>query len=222
LKTKVIFKTHDDLEWGFDSKEPSVTLRDHNSYARTTYVDPFPAYAHNLALVAQQVKEVTDAFPITWPVTFYILSNEVTSRTNAWAVASDHDYNKPLPENAPEKYERTPYIVFSGKRIPIMPAMTRYLVAHEYGHIVEDWVAYQRGQKDGDLLREYAALRGVEFPKSYGGGTWHATPGEIFANDFRILVTKKEAEFWPHPCSHPSDTLAVIGWWEKAKELLNK
>jgi hypothetical protein len=215
---KIVLKGHEDLVWRFENAAPQVDF-EHFGHGSVT-VDPFPCYAHDISRVRNCADLVTKAFPITWPVTFYVLSNEVTGRTNAFAQGNAFDYNvKQDIDGEPEHYIRAPYIVMSGKRIPIMPSMTRYLVAHEYGHIVEDWIAKQRKQRDSELLADYAKLRGIGFPKSYGGGTWHATPGEIFANDFRILITKQETEFWPHPCARPEDSLAVIGWWEKAKEL---
>lgn len=213
----VVLKSHDDLAWPFDSTNPVYNLD--NSGHHSVTVDPAPSYAHSPELVSLRVNRTTQAFPISWPVTFYVLSNEFLSRTNAFAQGSAFDYNSKVGGEGEEKYPRAPYIVFSGKRIPIMPAMTRYLVAHEYGHIVEDWIAVQRKQKDFELLREYAELRGIKQPSNYGCGTWHETPGEIFANDFRILICEAETEFWPHHCPRPEDNYAIIGWWEKAKEL---
>lgn len=214
----VVVKWHEDLSWPFESG-PQYRL-DHDGH-HSVVVDPAPAYKHNVELVRVKVHEIAKAFPITWPVTFYVLSHEFTSRTNAFAQGNAFDYRSKLEDydEGDEQYLRCPYIVMSGKRIPIMPAMTRYLVAHEYGHIVEDWIAKQRKQRDSDLLKEYAELRRIKFPLNYGCGTWHETPGEIFANDFRILVGNAEVEFWPHECQRPEDNYAVIGWWEKAKEL---
>lgn len=224
METKVVFKPLYELSWGFDNNGPSVALNEHGGYRASETVDPFPGYPHDKALVEEMVGLVTSKFPITWPVTYYILSHEFLGRTNAYAQASAFDYGKKIEgaKDGEEQYSRIPYIVLSGKRIPIMPAMTRYLVSHEYGHVVEDWIAKQRGQTDSELLKGYSEMRGLtETPKSYGGG-WHITPGEIFANDFRILMTGLEAEFWPHPCSRPEYTPAVCEWWGKATELLDK
>lgn len=218
METDIVLKTHEDLAWDFESG-PFIALGKNHW---TVKVDPFPGYAHDLQEVRRNVGLVRAKFPITWPVTFYLLSHESTTRTNAWAQAAAHDYDKKI-ENAPdgaEQYERDPFIVFSGKRIPPMPAMTRYLVPHEYGHIVEDWIAVQRGQQDHQLLAEYAKLRGLpDAPKSYGGG-WHLTPGEIFANDFRILMIGAETDFWPHPVPRPWEVPEIIGWWSEAHKLI--
>lgn len=217
---KVVAKESTELSWSFDGSHPTVPLGEHGGYATSEQVDPFPAYSHNYALAKNELQRVANAFPIAWPVTLYLLPYECIGRTNAFASASVFDYDKPLSTPAPngDEYERRPFIVFSGKRIPIMPAMTRYLAAHEYGHIVEDWIAAQRGIKDHVLIREYADMRKMFFPKSYGGG-WHLTPGEVFANDFRVLVCGAETEFWPHLVPNPLEVPCVIDWWNKASEL---
>lgn len=219
METKVVLKTRDDLAWGFEAKDPYIQLGPNHW---TVNVDPFPGYAHDLTLVQKEVAYVTLAFPITWPVTFYLLPYESITRTNAWAQAGVYNYDKKI-ENAQDghdQYERDPFIVFSGKRIPPMPAMTRYLVAHEYGHIVEDWIAQKRSQKN--LLNEYSKIRGLtDLPHSYGGG-WHMTPGEIFANDFRLIVTGREHEFWPHPIPQPWAIRDIMDWWTEAQKLIER
>jgi hypothetical protein len=215
---KVIAKTREDLNWDFGDGPPSIVLN-HASVR----VDPFPGYSHDLEKVEHEVDRLRVMFPITWPVTFYLLPYEFLERTNAYAQASAFDYSTKIEApDGEEQYARDPYIVLSGKRIPIMPAMTRYLVSHEYGHVVEDWIAKQRGQNDQEMLAEYAKMRGLtENPKSYGGG-WHLTPGEIFANDFRILVMGTEIEFWPHPVSRPEQApRSILDFWHGAMKLVN-
>ncbi len=67
--------------------------------------------------------------------------------------------------------------------------------------------------------REYAQLRGLPVDERalYGGGRWHAAIGELFANDFRILVARAELEFWPHPGFPRPETLpVVVEFWEQA------
>lgn len=217
MKISVELKTQNDLCWSFDDTPPTVSAA-----GRAERVDPFPGYPHDIDLVKQNINEVTAAFPIDWPLVISVFSHELIGRTNAFAQASCFDYNKKLevPNKGGESYPRKPYIVLSGKRIPIMPAMTRYLVSHEYGHIIEDWVAFERGIKDHELLKEYAKLRNLpeEQPKSYGGG-WHLTHGEIFANDFRLLICNKEPEFWPHPVPRPESIQPIVDWWNEAKKL---
>jgi hypothetical protein len=212
---KVVEKLKSDLYWSFNGNNASFNLGQ-----TTEQVDPFPAYAHNFDLVEKEADRVFKCFPITWPVTLYNLPYEFLGRTNAYTQASSFDYSKKLEDvpDGQEQYSRTPFIVFSGKRIPIMPAMTRYLVAHEYGHVIEDWVAKQCGIRDTELLEEYRKLRKLDKdPISYGGG-WHKTVGEIFANDFRIIITKAETEFWPHECSRPESVPKVVNWWKEMKK----
>jgi hypothetical protein len=211
--TKIIQKKVTDLIYDFNETTPYIALQDH----RTEKVDPFPAYPHDLKLVKECVRNITSLFPISWNVTFYVLPYEFLSRTNAYAQSMAHNYDKKKKELNGEEFERTPYIVLSGKRIPIMPPMTRYLIPHEYGHIVESWIAAKRGKKSTELLNDYSKMRKISFPKSYAGN-WHRSPGEIFANDFRIVVGLAEVEFWPHPCKHPLEVQSVIDWWDIARE----
>lgn len=192
-----------------------MTLSDHGySFPRQEQVDPFPCYAHDLTVTRESMKQVADAFPMDWPVTVYVMSHEGLGRTNALAYTSDEDHNSKDDRGLFTK--RYPYIVFNGKRTAILPAVTRYLCAHEYGHIVEQWVEFKQGKKFGVLLDEYAKLRGIETPKNYGGGTWHASPGEVFANDFRLIFTGEAKDFWPHPVLEPQHSPAVMEWWEEA------
>ena len=114
-------------------------------------------------------------------------------------------------------------IVLSGKRIPPMPGMTKYLVAHEYGHAVFGYIARKLGYEHDVLYDAYMAARDVPetaYTKSYGGGKWHKSPGEIAANDFRILFAEQETEFWPHEVARPSwDHEGLRRWWMKACEI---
>jgi hypothetical protein len=216
VEHKVVLLKPENLVWSFEQDVPRYIANGHD-----VKVDAFPAYPHNIALVESILKSVSKKFPIDWPVTLYVLSNEVLERTNAYAQGQAFNYNKKFDEanDHDEWYPREPYIVFSGKRIPILPAMTKYLVPHEYGHIVEDWIAYKQNRRDYDLLKEYAEIRKLEpNPKSYGGG-WHLDHGEIFANDFRILICKSTPDFWPHLVPRPEDCPAIVKWWKDAKKL---
>lgn len=202
-----------DLAWPFEG-EPCYRVLE-GSYGRHVKVDPFPAYAHSKELIVAEMEKVGAAFPIAEKVHVFILDREPIERTNAWcSIGCDYD--------APEVDGRKPWsatIVMAGKRIPIHPAMTRYLVSHEYGHVVAEAMRRRRKEKDGEraLYKEYADLRGFETAKNYGGGTWHRSVEELFANDFRILVCEAEKEFWPHPgFRRPEEVPAIVEFWKSA------
>src|SRR5205823_804865 len=142
-----------------------------------------------------------------------------TSRTNG-ATHVEVDYDG--PQDAKGNYTgRIGSIYLSAKRIPIHPAMTRYLVAHEYGHVVEEWLNERLGNKlhDDTLIGFYRQLRSLDKPRAYGAGEWHRTPGEVFANDFRVLVCGVEPEFWPHPgIERPETSYTIRGWWDAQRK----
>jgi hypothetical protein len=110
-----------------------------------------------------------------------------------------------------------PLIIFSGKRIPIHPGMQRYLVAHEYGHVVDYNITYMRKKELNSMDEEYAKMRRIEPDQKMGGRKWHTNIGEILVNDFRIICCDIEPEFWPHQVSHPNDTPEVKKYWEEIK-----
>lgn len=199
-----------DLCWPFDNSQPYFSTV-HGTYGSSERVDPFPCYAHDHALVSRELARVDALFPLDVEVYIYVSPFEGVGRTNAHA-SPGYDYNAEQ-ENG-EYPMSTGTIVLSGKRIPLHPAMTRYLVAHEYGHLVE-----YRLKRAGLLdMKAYAELRGADSsPAHYGGRTWHRTTGEIFANDFRILVAEREEEFWPHECATPRSIPQLIAWWEETR-----
>lgn len=212
-----------DLEWPW-RKEPGPRYRIprpcEDAFDSFTDVDPFPCYPHERAVVVETFDLVRAACPIDPEPIVYVLSHEPFERTNGWAEArhvSRYDDDQ-------EKWVREPAagsIVLAGKRIPPHPAVTRYLVAHEYGHHVEYAIARARGiDEDTGVRDEYAQRRGHdERPAYYGGATWHLTAGELLANDFRILVARVESEFWPHPgVPHPATVDGLAEWWQTAVE----
>lgn len=202
--------------WSFDDQGPHYHLGFDGSHSRQEKVDPAPCYAHDVDAVRAELAHLQRVAPVPVPLGIFVLSHEMRGRTNAWC-SEDRVYTKDDRESYP-----IGIIAMSGKRIPIHPAMTRYLVAHEYGHFVEAFLARHRGLKDGFRLREhYRALCRPDGLETYGPGKWHQAIGEIFANDFRILIAKREPEFWPHPgVTRPEDELSVIGWWTKVREEL--
>ncbi len=65
-----------------------------------------------------------------------------------------------------------------------------FLVAHEFGHVV------QRALVTGEAWDSYCALRGVDDPTTFGAWAEHANrPREIFAEDFRYLFGGADANY---------------------------
>lgn len=214
MNDRVIVLTEADLHWEFGDQGPTVRLDRHGGYGRTVKVDPFPAYPHDPQRVADELARVEAIFPTGAPPYVYLLPREELSRSNGFE-ASEIPYQ---PDTPPSQKRMVTVIGFSAKRIPILPAMTRYLVAHEYGHAVEDWLKHRWGLElhDTGFLADYAKMRGLEDgpQRAYGGGVWANARAEVFANDFRVLVAKAEVEHWPHPgVPRPEEVRAVRDWW---------
>lgn len=206
------------LRWSFDDKGPTILIgKETKGYSRSEQVDPVPCYPHNLDTVKETLTICESKFPTKEPIHVYVTSHEGLGRTSAWTDGNISyqekddmgNWDRPAPH---------PYIVLFGKRTPIHPAQTRYLVAHEYGHVIDTLLAYKRYKTPDPTIQqdeEYEKLRGIIKQDYYGPGTWHLDPGEIFANDFRIAVCNIEPEFWPHDVPHPYDSPQVIQWWEE-------
>jgi hypothetical protein len=214
VNAKVLNIFANQLLWNFEDSIPMAFVPD-GSYGRHVKLDPFPCYPHDVALVERELQHAVESLDVEHAVTVCILPNESISRTNGWCNIG-YDYSAP-EVNGQKPWSAT--ICLSAKRIPPHPAMTRYLVAHEYGHAVREYVSWKRGDKDCfKLYAEYAELRGMVTANNYGGGTWHARTEELFANDFRILVARREEEFWPHPgFDRPENVLAVVEFWNDVK-----
>jgi hypothetical protein len=199
------------LAWPFRG-EPYFNANG-GDYPRQEQCDPFPCYAHPVDRVRQVTELLNEVMPLSGSVDVYLPAFEDPGRTNGWA--SQQSYYK-------DKTQFGALITLSGKRIPLHPAMTRYLMSHEYGHVVQYWVEHTFGLKN--LIAAYAKdIRGYEHKTTYyGGKTWHEAPGEIFANDFRCLVARQELEFWPHEVMMPIWTPKACGFWDVAMDSWEK
>lgn len=152
-------------------------------------------------------------FPLANLPDYYLLPFESVHRTNGWTW-EDGIFESNRDARKPKEFESS--IILSAKRIPIHPGMARYLVAHEYGHLVDWAVARRKGMSGGAFRQMYIDTYRPDSNMGYGGGRWHANVGELIANDFRICVAKAEPEFWPHPgFMHPSLLPAVLEFWAR-------
>lgn len=208
--SRVLVTTEADLTWGFDDGPPKLPYGSANGrgYKQWETVDPHPAYAHDERLVRKALRDVESCASIRFKPTVTIFCREPLGRTNGWG------------RNEGEEKEWEGLIGLAAKRIPLHPAMTRYLVGHEYGHHA-DYEICRRRDLDGEtetIDAEYAALR--KLPDGwdrYGPGYWHSNVGEFIANDFRILVAGLEPEFWPHPgYARPERVKGLAAWWREA------
>jgi hypothetical protein len=202
--------------WSFNDGWPKWQHRLHGSCGE---FDPFPAYPHEVALVQQTASHVQQRFAPLWDVELFVANREERGRANGYSslhMGGHYDDNDQWVKTDP-----VGLIVLSGKRVPPHPAVSRYLVAHEYGHHVEWMLEHLRGSKSahsGRVIAEYADLRGLPKPvHEGGGGRWHDSAAEIFACDFRIIVCGVEVDYWPHPgIAHPRDPSLphdLWGWW---------
>lgn len=211
IEERVKLITDADMSWDWDSSNPTYNDKTPNvDYGGTTRFDPFPCYAHKRDYVIEMAKQVEKSFPIGFDVFYFLFSHEPISRVNGQASKNtkwEREGGKSVWDGVIHLY---------GKRIPLAPSMTRYLVSHEYFHHIDNWICHQRGLKDNGLDEEYAKMRGIPLNQGYGGRKWSSNLGEILCNDGRICVAGTEPEFWPHDCKHPLEDDNVKNWWYEA------
>lgn len=241
---KVIAVSPDRLVWpvGGMGQAPSPCYQvGAGSYKLSVHVTARPCYRADEQLVEQLVAECVGRFPLVGAAAaeIYLLPhdfqdgfNGLTLQETVWRRPDGSEWEETFPHRSggePVKHNGMAHcIILAGKSIPHHPAMLRYLVAHEYGHAVFNHVMPRLGYHQNErreLEREYMALRGAaDTTEVYTSGQWHRSPGEIIANDFRVLVMGREPDFWPHPgISHPHAVAGSIGpWWDRAREVVSR
>lgn len=208
LEERIVSVGAGDLRWDWDGK-CSLSFSLGNGRSEEVYnVDPTPGYSHDRELVRLVAGRCEAVFPTLMPTVYGVLGFDDTSRTNGLA-SKEVDYRG---DGTPKPYVGV--VTLLGKRIPLHPGMTRYLVAHEYGHIADFHLCHVLGLEANGLDVDYARMRGIECDSRYGPGRWHTNIGEVIANDFRIVVAGVEREFWPHPYAHPLSVPGVWDWWQ--------
>jgi hypothetical protein len=204
--------------WSFRDSVP--TWR-HSLFTSTATFDPFPAYPHPVEDVKRAAAHVGSCCPPSWNVDLFIADREEVGRSNGFSNITENSHYE---GDEWVQEEPTGVIMLSGKRVPPHPAVTRYLVAHEYGHNVEWMLNKARGAKtthDEKLVEEYAQLRGMTSTHHGSGGRWHDSAHEVLACDFRILVCEVEPDYWPHPgVPRPEAVDGLANWWTEAVDTL--
>jgi len=226
-----LYEPHE-LVWPLSNHDPAPRYEvGRATYAEAVRVDPFPAYPLSLELVGDLVQACWQRFPLGGArLEVAVLSHEVLERTNGCTCESQifrRDDGSEWEEKLRcgcgcgellELRGQALTIVLSAKRIPVHPAVVRYLVPHEYGHAAFAAIARVMGyqlHEHEKLARKYCERRGLSLDKTrYAGGHWHGQPEEIAANDFRVLLMQREAEFWPHP-GVPMPPESIAAWWDE-------
>lgn len=217
MKNTIKTLTYKDLNWDFDTGPEYNLKTDNAKYFRSIKVDPYPCYPHDENIIKELNKRMEDQYPIDYHIFCFILSHEGLGRTNGFA-----DKNCIYNDWTPNPFDGI--IVMHGKRIPLHPAMTRYLFTHEAGHCYDYYICNKLKLQDSGLDKEYAAFREIEYCETYGEPNWAKNTGEVIANDIRVALFDEEYEFWPHPFSHPEDfgiTKIKDYWVSKLNEANN-
>lgn len=210
MKVKIHEITAKDLCWNYDDSRYPYFKDINGDY--TARLDPFPSYSHSVKLIRKTLRDCINKFSINRELNVYLCHFEETSRTNG-NFSQIFDYNSGQLENGEYK-KWAGRIVLSGKRIPPLPSVGRYLISHEYGHAC----FYELKSRIGLTQDEYSKMRNFKLKiKHYGGRTWHKAIGEVIANDCRILKFGIEPEFWPHPVTRPEKLKKIVNFWKNLK-----
>lgn len=214
INDQIFLYENSDIFWGFSDETQIIIKTDNSYYPHYVKIDPFPCYYNDLKLVETVSMVMNEWFPIKFKTKIAVLSNEFISRVNGEATK--------LSVYKDDKLEGfDPIVILSGKRIPIHPALTRYLVSHEFGHIIDYYITYlmnleEKQEENLESFRnKYAKFRGVDNKEDYSSQNWVSNIGEIIANDCRIWAGI-ETEFWPHTVSYPDSR--VFNYWSELKE----
>jgi hypothetical protein len=201
-------------------------------------VSPRPCYSHDVEQVRDILERLHELAPLCAPVTVNVASLQDDRGANGWAQQQWEHYGNEekvvIPIQGDEVTTRSRnwdgVIFLSGRTTEIHPAIARYVVPHEYAHILEDALGlirypHAKGDNGRQLIQEWAKVRAIpveQFDLRYGTTTHHLMPGEIFANDFRHFVGA-ETEWWPHGEVVPAlahlpraKYRKAAGWWEDA------
>lgn len=222
MTNKIVVIKPEEIIWPFDGQPYYLLKALACDYGRTAQVDPFPCNTHNVDIMTEEVEKVTKAFPIGTLLQWIVLPHETTNRTNAFANHDSIYADTPEREEMKKVNKLEGSIIFSGKRANIHPAMTRFLVAHEYGHQVDYWITevMKEEDRDADFRKFYAESRGLIYDNSrYGGGNYHNSITELIADEFRIVVAGRDTDFWQHDkYPNPVDQQDRIDFWNGLKE----
>jgi hypothetical protein len=216
LSQRVTDVRYPDLLWDFTEPHPFFYAGMHRVPESRMKVAVRPCYPHDRELVLRELEAMEAAFPIRRRPLMYLPHFDADLSTRNAATFEERLFNEPQDEHG--RWATRSFIVLYGKGTPIHPAVTRYLVSHEYGHAVAEVLAWHQNDREEyrpTFFRHYAELRGLPpAPEHYGTTSWHLHPEEVFANDFRILVAQRELEFWPHPSiPRPEEVPVLSTWW---------